>query len=241
MLYNNTIMWNRVKLKTRAKQVLTGNYWQAFVAGLVILLAEGSTSGSSGSSAASGGDKAIEVLPPFILGLIVLGVILFIALRIFIGFPLEVGGRKFFLRLSEGERKLGYIGHFFRPGYFAGVWKTMLLRAVYLILWVLLLVIPGIIKWYTYRMVPYILADNPIIGTKRAIELSTDMTDGQKFEMFVLDLSFIGWYILGLIALGIGVLFVQPYYEATYAELYLHLREHAIAAGITDKAELNKQ
>lgn len=107
----------------------------------------------------------------------------------------------------------------------------MLVSKVYIFLWSLLLIIPGIIKAYAYRMVPYILADNPNIGVNEAITLSNEMTRGHKFDMFVLDLSFIGWYILGSIALGIGVLFVMPYENATNAELYLVLRKEALRNG----------
>jgi uncharacterized membrane protein len=104
----------------------------------------------------------------------------------------------------------------------------MLLRGVQNFLWYLLLIIPGIIKWYAYSMVPYILADNPNIGARRAIQLSNNMTRGHKFDIFVLELSFIGWYLLGLLAIVVGVLFVRPYEDATKAELYLVLRRNAL-------------
>jgi uncharacterized membrane protein len=87
--------------------------------------------------------------------------------------------------------------------------------------------------------VPYIVADNPDIGSKRAIELSNQMTKGEKWRMFVLDLSFIGWYLLGFLAFVIGTLFVMPYEDATKAELYLHLRERAVDRGLTSLDELN--
>jgi uncharacterized membrane protein len=88
-------------------------------------------------------------------------------------------------------------------------------------------------------MVPYILADNPNIGARRAIELSNRMTYGHKFDMFILDLSFLGWYLLGALCLGIGVFFVKPYEYATEAELYLTLRENAIERGYCSLEELN--
>ena len=87
-------------------------------------------------------------------------------------------------------------------------------------------------------MVPYILADNPEIGHSRAIKLSNEMTRGEKWDIFVLDLSFLGWFILGSLAFGIGILFVQPYYDATNAELYIKLRQNAIDNGLTSKNEL---
>ena len=116
----------------------------------------------------------------------------------------------------------------------------MFLRDVYLFLWTLLLIIPGIIKGYAYRMVPYILADNPNIGAARAIELSDQMTKGEKLDIFVLDLSFLGWILLGSLACGIGVLFVNPYVEATNAELYAALKDKAYRNGLCTPAELGE-
>jgi uncharacterized membrane protein len=77
-------------------------------------------------------------------------------------------------------------------------------------------------------MVPYILADNPNIGVREASTLSNEMIKVHKFDMFVLALSFIGWYFLGSFALGVGVLFVMPYENATNAELYSVLRKDAL-------------
>ena len=194
----------------------------------------GGGAGGSQGSGCSGADEFSFL----IISAIVLAVIIAVLIRIFLGYAIEVGGRNFFLRLSGGERDLGYIGHAFRKDSYHDIWVTMLLRGVYIFLWTLLLIIPGIIKMYAYRMVPYILSDNPRIGHKRAIQLSEQMTMDEKFDIFVLDLSFIGWYILGVLAFGIGVLFVQPYYDAANAELYLKLREKAMSGGMTDAAEL---
>jgi len=95
----------------------------------------------------------------------------------------------------------------------------------------LLLLIPFIIKSYSYIMVPYILADNPNIGSKRAIEISTLLTDGQKWNIFVLQLSFIGLYILGALCWFVGSFFVAPYYFAAFAQLYVTLRQNAFEIG----------
>ncbi len=83
-----------------------------------------------------------------------------------------------------------------------------------------LLALPVIIKGYSYRMTPWILADNPQIGYKRALKLSMQLTRGHKWGIFVLDLSFIGWFILGGLLCGIGIMFVMPYFQAVQAELY---------------------
>lgn len=93
------------------------------------------------------------------------------------------------------------------------------------LLWLLLLIVPGFVKAYEYSMIPYLLAENPNLSASQAFSLSKQMTIGQKMDLFVLDLSFLGWIILGLICCGIGILFVLPYPEATRAEVYLNLKE----------------
>ena len=90
---------------------------------------------------------------------------------------------------------------------------------------------------YAYRMVPWILGDNPTIGRKRALRLSIDMTKGHKWSMFVLDLSFIGWFLLGFLACCVGVVFVLPYYNAAQAELFARLRALAVEKNISTMEE----
>ena len=137
--------------------------------------------------------------------------------------PLEVGCRGFFTRNSESPAELSEISAGFRP--YGRTVGAMFLRGLFLSLWSLLFIIPGIIKAYSYRMVPYILADDPTIGGKDAITLSRQMMDGQKWKTFVLDLSFIGWAILSVFTFGIlGVFYVKPYKCSTDAELYRALK-----------------
>ena len=109
---------------------------------------------------------------------------------------------------------------------------------LFIFLWSLLCVIPGIYKEYQYYYIPYLLAENPYMSFDRAKELSIAMTDGEKMDIFVLDLSFIGWYLLGAIIL-IGGIFVNPYAQATYAELYAAARSKAMDTGITGPDELS--
>ena len=233
-------MWTREALKSRAKDVLRGNYWTAFVVSLVLVFV--SSDGGSGSSNAgtnystNNSDTLIRFLP-----IILVVVLIFLALSIFVFYNLEVGGRRFFVRAAEGKSDIGYLGSAFSDGQYLPIIGTMFLKDIFILLWTLLLIIPGIVKSYAYRFVPYILADNPEIGASRAIELSNEMTRGHKWSMFVLDLSFIGWYLLGLLALGIGVLFVKPYENATMAELYLVLRKNSLDDGSTSYRELNME
>ncbi len=121
------------------------------------------------------------------------------------------------------------------PKFWADNQNTLILIAAMILAIVILslaLSIPLMIKNYAYRMTPWILADNPQIGYRRALKLSRQMMRGQKFNLLILDLSFIGWYILGLIAFVIGALFVRPYHQATVAELYAVLRRNSVSQGL---------
>lgn len=139
--------------------------------------------------------------------------------------PLEVSCQNFFLDNSQGRGELKSLERGFSPNW-GNVVKTMFLRSLFIFLWSLLLVVPGLIKAYAYRMVPYILAENPDINSREARELSSRMMRGHKWRAFVLDLSFIGWYLLSVLTLGILMIFyVQPYKAATDAELYQALKE----------------
>lgn len=109
---------------------------------------------------------------------------------------------------------------------------TMLLIAVYTFLWTLLLVIPGIIKSYSYRMTIYVLNDQPELSFNGAIEKSMDMMKGHKMKLFLLDLSFIGWALLSIITLGIGVLWLYPYMLSASAAFYEDLKKETVPAGI---------
>ena len=100
----------------------------------------------------------------------------------------------------------------------------MLLSRLCISLWSLLLIVPGIKKFYSYIMVPYIIAENPRIDAKTALKISYVMTYGHKLHIFMLTLSFFWWYLLGFLSFGIGNIFVMPYIEATYTQLYLELR-----------------
>ncbi|MCL2539104.1 MAG: DUF975 family protein [Oscillospiraceae bacterium] len=247
--------WDRITLKNRAKAVLKNTYWMTFLA-LLIVAALGGYSGNSGSGvslssgagASLGGvtSQALAVnlimLAPVIL-LVLFVVFVFVAgYGIFVGSPMEVGKCRYLTMCRYGEVDLGQLFFAFRGGYYWNMVKTIFLRNLYTFLWSLLFVIPGIVKAYEYWMIPYILAENPNISKARAFELSKAVTRGEKWDIFVLDLSFIGWYILGAIAgCGIGVVFVYPYVEATKAELYGALRYKAVMTGLCGPDEIGRE
>ena len=112
------------------------------------------------------------------------------------------------------------MGFGFDRNYLGNV-KTMFLRDLYTVLWTLLFIIPGIVKSYEYRMMPYLLAEHPDMSTDEAFATSKRMMDGNKLDAFWFDLTFIGWKILGAITFGIvDVFWVNGYYNQSAAMLY---------------------
>ena len=103
----------------------------------------------------------------------------------------------------------------------------MFLRNIYTALWYLT-IIGGMIKTYEYRMIPYILAENPEINRKEAFEISKQMMKGNKWKTFILDMSFFGWNFLSVLTFGLlSILYINPYNAATIAELYVTLKENS--------------
>lgn len=96
----------------------------------------------------------------------------------------------------------------------------MLLMFVFTFLWTLLFIIPGIIKAFAYAMTPYILVDRPELSANQAIDLSKEMMKGHKFDLFWLSLSFIGWILLSILTLGIGLFWLMPYITASMGAFY---------------------
>ncbi len=166
----------------------------------------------------------------FLTGLLVMTVVL--ALGILVSNVLQVGKRRYFLKKTAGIREtdLGELFSAFADGYGNVVW-VMFRQQLSVFLWSLLLVIPGIIKSYEYYLVPYLLAENPHLSWEQARDQSRSMMEGNKLDVFVLEVSFIGWNILGSLLCGVGHVFVAPYKEAVYAELYHTLRGGAGGLG----------
>lgn len=236
-------MWTRRYLKKNAKEILKINYWKAFLVSLVLAIIGGSSNysyriGNSFNSAPNQTNSIPHWMIASIVSFVIFIILVSLAFRIFVGYALEVGARKYFIQSAQKDFDMNYLGYIFNKLRYMDVVKAMLWRLLFTILWYLLFIIPGFVKFYAYRMVPYILADNPNIGYQRALKLSIQMTRGNKFRIFILDLSFIGWLLLGTLALFVGVLFVLPYINATNAELYLTLRKNALEKGLCTFQEL---
>ena len=138
--------------------------------------------------------------------------------------PFEVGNTRFFLSNLNQPAQVREIGYGFDNNYRETV-KGMFKRDIFIVLWSLLLIIPGIVKAYEYRMIPYLFADDPTMTSDRAFAESRRMMQGNKWRAFVLDLSFLGWMLLSVITLGlVGIFYAAPYQLMTSAALYESLR-----------------
>lgn len=243
-------MWKRADLKRQAKQSLKGSWWKAFVVVLGMMVVSGVSNGLMNLFSER------TMLATFAISFLITLIVQSLA-----GYHLQVGGRRYFVQAAQGDINVKYLGYGFKGERFISIVKSMLLVDVLVFLWSLLLVLPGIIKAHAYSMVPFILADNPEIDSKRAIQLSEQMTDGHKMDIFVLSLSFFGWYFLAafigmsitllalmaglylplvlMLIVGIGMLFIGAYQYSALAELYLILRKNAIEKGMCDYRELN--
>lgn len=229
-------MWDRKELKARGKAAFKANYWRCVGAAVILMITAGAGGIASGRAGGSNPElveqlKSMNPEHAFVVVAVVLGIIGFVmlvctVLSIFVFRPLEVGGRRFFLENSDEPADMDELTWGFRNDYMHTV-GVMFVRDVYLLLWCCLLVVPGLVKSYAYRMVPYIVAEHPELSANEAITLSRKMMNGHKMNSFILDLSFLGWIILSALTAGlVGVFYYNPYLAATDAELYKALREN---------------
>lgn len=219
--------------RERARTTLNGHMGEAVLVCFLATLLGGSGGGFSG--VANTAEKVSDKLGNGSLGFYWLGMIIgvFAAFSVFfgiyelatfiIGGAIELGVNKFFMKQACGQR--AELKDEFSC--FSNLGKALGLRIVmgiFIGLWSLLLVVPGIIAAYRYSMAFYIMAENPDIGVMEAINQSKAMMDGHKWRLFCLDISFIGWMLLGALTLGIGYFFLTPYMKAAQAHFYLDLK-----------------
>lgn len=228
------MVWTRRELKNYAKAFLRKHYWKAFIVCLIFSVLTGSPAIESQyefedntviSMGTSGLGKLFSLYGTFPFWLIgaslnaFIGLVL-ILISIFVGPLITVGKNRFFLNAFKGDVSISNLFSTFNSIEFWGIFKCIFITNLKNFLWTLLFIIPGIIKAYEYSMVPYLLTKDPYLSSAEAIEISRSLTDGHKLDMFILDLSFWGWYLLGLLFFGIGMYLVIPYEEATKARLY---------------------
>lgn len=159
-----------------------------------------------------------------------------VVFKVFILNVISVGENRFFLETRKYKKtKFTRIFSNFKKGKYLNTVKTMFIKNIYLSFWYLTIV-GGIIKNYSYRMVQFIIAENPNIKTKDAINLSRKMMNGNKWKMFLLDISYIGYIILNALTFGlIGILFLNPYMKSVETEIYTKFREQEKNDLLNDK------
>ncbi len=212
--------------KRTARYALRGKWPLAIGTGLIAgLLGSGSRGGSSnGGGNGSHFDISNEVtrfLFLFILGIITV-VLIWSLITFFFGGAVELGYCRFNKNLIHGTNPQ-FKDLFSRFNIF---WKALGLRIVILIFiafWSILLIIPGIIAAFNYSMAFYIMEEDPSMGIMDAIRESKEMMRGNRFHLFCLYFSFIGWFFLCAFTLGIGYLWLGPYISASHAAFFLDI------------------
>ena len=238
-------MWNRAELKEDSKSLLKLNYLPFVLAGFVHAIAAGSfASGNSSVRAVRSWDnfsgdgyygydeyavveEIADYLMPF-LGIALLTAAgmwtVMLLVNVFLLSPLEAGCKRYMILSREVKPQYQEMIFAFKNCY-GNVVKTMFLKKLYVFLWSLLFIIPGFVKSYEYRMVPYLMAEYPDMASYEAFHISREMMMGNKWEAFVLDLSFFGWNLLSAITLGLsGIFYSDPYQLLTNCALYLTLK-----------------
>ncbi len=220
-------MKTRYELRLSARETLNGHWGMMILAVIVYeaiaIVAQTPASigrGLTQISSLTGMGEGME------LGLLVAAIPLSfigIAIAVFLGWPLAYGFEQMPLRFDR-NRNIDIISAIFLG--FKDYWRSILLSllsAIYVILWTFLLIVPGIIKACAYSMSTYLALDHPDWDAERCIHESRMMMRGHKWQLFVLDLSFIGWTLLCILTLGIGFLWLIPYINQTHVKFYNEL------------------
>ena len=245
-------MWTRKLLKDNAKIAFQRNYWTCVLVSLVLAAVLGQVSMPSLNFSTDfknvdyyfdGSDVATEIIAAVAVFCVVFTLVITIVIAgalvaaAFLTNIVELGGRRYFMENREHKTPFMQLFYGFTCGHYKHLVGVLFQRTIRVFCWTLLFIVPGIIKSYEYLMIPYIMAENPELSRDRAFEISSKMMDGRKGTAFKLDLSFIGWNLLSAIA-PVGVFWVFPYKNATYAEFYAAIKAEAFQKGITNAEEL---
>ncbi len=204
-------MKSRVEIKTYAKTLIRQDYWTQV--GVIVVFA-----------AIIAGASAVT----FGIGSLILSG------------PLTVGLCWFFLLIYRGEKP--DFGTMFNKGFhnFGRNVGGYLWMQLFILLWSLLFVIPGIIKSFSYALTPFILADCPNVKAQDALKLSMRMMNGRKMDLFIFYLSFLGWMILSSLTFGLLMIFyVGPYMGSSFSGFYEEVKRDSLEKGIVTEAELS--
>lgn len=209
-------------LRYQARQTLAGKWGIAVLAGFLAALLGGLVSGGGAGLDLNLEEEELRHIPrvllPYIMMLASIGGILGIV-RFVVGGPVKLGYCRFLLKMHDGkEAEVRDV--FSRFDRFGDGFCLELLTSLYIMLWSLLFIIPGLVKAYAYAMAPFILEENPNMTPSEAIKASRELMDGHKFDLFCLHWSFFGWALLSVLTLGIGSLWLNPYMNAATAAFY---------------------
>ena len=213
-----------------------------YVSAVVVALLMGIFGTVSGESSArrvsensdiySGNSFNVGMITGLLAGIATVVILIVLVAKVFVGNLLKMGGYRFFILNQTAQPGIGTLLDGFRSGHYVNIVLTMFLRDLFTALWSLLLVVPGIVKHYEYLMVPYIIAENPAMDYKEAFQISKQMMDGEKMEAFIMDLSFLGWYLLSAVTCGLlAIFYVNPYVQASFAEMYTFNKQKAYQEG----------
>lgn len=147
----------------------------------------------------------------------------------------------FYLKMSRTAEQMSFddflvgLGDYFLSGILGFLWFML-----WTTLWMMLFVIPGIIKAVSYSMMFYVIVENPGIGVAKAMNISKHLTLGHKSELFVMYMSFLGWFVLSCLTFGIGFFWLNPYMSLSYANAYTALKMEAIQRGILKPSDFSE-
>ncbi|MBQ6796353.1 MAG: DUF975 family protein [Clostridia bacterium] len=202
---------NRVELKERAKAQISGKIGKYFLTYLAYVCLATALSLTVGLIPFAGSIVASAAAYPMMFGIIMICIAV-------------ADGKDF----KVADMFNGYYDWW-------GAIKTYFFVGLFTTLWMLLLIIPGIVKAYSYRLALYIKAENKEMGALEAIRKSKEIMNGHKLEWFVLDLSFIGWILLICVTFGIAAIWVTPYMDITYANAYRKMCPKALEAEVAEE------
>lgn len=212
--------------RAKAKAALKGKWMQAGIAGLIAgmlgatILYQGYAGSSVSASSTDGGFTSFS-WQLVLAALAIIGIVF--AVVILVGSLVGLGYAKFNLELFEQE-KADFKTIFSERKRYKDCFVLYVLQILHITIGSILFVIPGIIAFYAIIMAPYIMVENPELSASQALKKSKEMMKGNKWKLFCLSISFIGWDILAALSFGIGNLALCPYVEAACAAFYRDLK-----------------
>lgn len=238
---------DRIAIKERSKMLLKKNHWLCVGVAFLSTLTIGGIAGSGSSFFSTSLDSTteipsdanpfVDVEPALVIGVIaftIIGLAFSYVAQVFLTNQFMVGSCRFFLKYRKNNPvDTGEVFQSYKDKTFLNIAKVTFIRDLFIGLWSLLFIVPGIIKSYDYWAVNYILAVRPDTPYDKALDLSQKMMQGHKMEVFTLGISFFGWYLLATLTCGfLAICYVNPYQSIAMAELYSEIRQDAINRGI---------